>query len=188
MTRLLAILVLLGSQRLAEPCGETSACVAWLTGNTPATVISPVPAEITGRWAASMGLGGSTLYSFHDGTYIYTEWTDLFPETIYDKGRWQITGSVVVLTPDADVKWQPKTDRRYVLARIEGVAAPVLLGLDQSLQILKTLMASEPDNAAGYARAAGLPRKASLAAHETRGLRSRLMRDAWRPSFFDAAK
>ncbi len=56
-------------------------------------------------------LSGDDLYLFPDGTYIYCEWADIQPLTIYDKGRWIFANGAVELKSDPDVTWDPGADR-----------------------------------------------------------------------------
>jgi hypothetical protein len=67
--------------------------------------------QIAGRYtrespdlAAMMGgggfLSGSNLYLLRDGSYFYTEWADISPEAILDKGHWFEHKDVLELKPD----------------------------------------------------------------------------------------
>src|ERR1700741_1698732 len=51
-------------------------------------------------------LSGDDLYLFPDKTYIYLEWTDILPETVYDKGAWSFDGRFVRLYTDGSVPKQ----------------------------------------------------------------------------------
>src|SRR6266478_8010109 len=62
-------------------------------------------------------LSGSDLYLFPDGTYIYCEWADIEPVTIYDKGTWALVEGLVGLKSDQEVNWNPHVQRKFVLAR-----------------------------------------------------------------------
>src|SRR6266699_5616844 len=50
------------------------------------------------------GLSGDDLHLFPDGTYIYCEWADIMPVTVYDKGMWRMSGLTIELTSDAEVR------------------------------------------------------------------------------------
>ena len=171
--------------QLSAAC-EVADCLSWLVANTPAEIVEPNSREFVGQWGHDAKLAGTEFYVFSDHSYAYAEWTDLFPLTIYDKGRWRVEGSVLILSPDQDVKWNPKTDRRFVLLKATAGSSPSVLGLDRQLQILKTVLAKEPAEAAGYLRAASLRLTHSLPASSTKSLRSTLLRRASRPSFFQS--
>lgn len=42
-------------------------------------------------------LSGSNLYLLPDGRFIYTEWADVAPESVYETGTWKIVGSSLLL-------------------------------------------------------------------------------------------
>lgn len=73
--------------------------------------------QLAGRYSAEtpelaemMGggyLGGSSLYLFWNGSYMYSEWTDISPETIEDQGRWFRSADMLELKSD-DLRHEPK--------------------------------------------------------------------------------
>lgn len=67
--------------------------------------------EVAGRYTTEthelkeiMGGGGDlfgdSLFLFRDGTYIYAEWTDVFPESVVDSGRWSLAADLLELNSD----------------------------------------------------------------------------------------
>ena len=44
-------------------------------------------------------LAGEDLYVFADNSYIYCKWADVMPNTIFDKGRWNLGGGVLNSNP-----------------------------------------------------------------------------------------
>jgi len=115
---------------------------------------SVTPAAIVGRYsrqtpqlASLIGggfLGGENLYLFWDGRYVYTEWADVEPETIYETGLWYRDGSLVVLKADDSGKpSRPPRDAHFVLFRLSKPAGDVRL-VGAALQV-KALEQSSGD-------------------------------------------
>jgi hypothetical protein len=80
--------------------------------------------QIAGRYtretsdlAAMMGgggfLSGSNLYLLRDGSYFYTEWADISPEAILDKGRWFLHKDVLELKPDGPERKEAYAHEHY---------------------------------------------------------------------------
>jgi hypothetical protein len=83
---------------------------------------------LSGHYDMGPGLSGENLYLFPDGTYLDTQWADIFPETICDEGSWGCQDGWVVLRTDGpkdngprmflpltarlnEVRWGDRTDR-----------------------------------------------------------------------------
>jgi hypothetical protein len=50
------------------------------------------------------GLSGDTLYLFPDGTYLCTEWADILPMEICDRGLWECQDGLLALHSDGDLQ------------------------------------------------------------------------------------
>jgi hypothetical protein len=138
------------------------------------------PAELTKRLGGVLP-GGNDLYLFPDGSYIYTEWDDLLPPTIYDKGKWILRGGFLDLASDPDVIWQPNVERRHLLIRRLGHEEEVMsvgakkalhnfeknAGNDPGFMLLRIGRVREERFNKGFAE-----------------VKARLMREAWDPWFF----
>ncbi len=59
---------------------------------------------LVGHYSKGPGLAGAELFLFSDGTYIYTVWADISPETMHDIGRWRVVDGFVKLTSDKSVR------------------------------------------------------------------------------------
>ncbi len=169
-----------------EALAEVGECIRWIEASLPATAIEAGPKDVVGHWSHGTGFGSSHLYLFPDLTYIYAQSADVFPLTIYDKGRWRIEDRAVLLTSDADVKWDPRTDRRYLaLINQERDHTRVVLGIDQRLEALKKMLAEEPARS-GYLHAASLQWEEPISLRQGTRIRAQLMKRAWRPAFFES--
>jgi hypothetical protein len=160
-------------------------------GAKASVVLADVSREqLMGTWAEGgvPGLSGSNLYLFPDGSYVYTEWADVLPETIYDKGRWKCALGVLALVPDADITSDPKTHRRYLVLQLRGAAGnaephTVLLGAeaDESLGLL----GREPADVVGYLEPCAF-RRTPWSRGEAAKVKARFGKGSpsWRPCFF----
>ena len=171
-----------------QTVSEIGQSVRWIEASVSAVAIEARPIDVVGHWSHSTGFGSSHLYVFPDLTYIYARSADVFPLTIYDKGRWRIEEQAVLLSSDADVRWDPETDHRYLaLLDQEAESTRVMMGIDRSLQILKKILADEPARS-GYLRAASLQWKEPISPGQVSRIRAQLMKLAWRPAFFESPK
>jgi hypothetical protein len=124
-------------------------------------------------------LSGDDLYLFPDGTFIYCEWADVQPLTIYDKGQWTFTNGAVELKSDPDVTWDPEADRTYIAVRRQSHKKEVLLiGLHSDLPHFEEQAADDPESMlliVAKGRRTGLTR-----AQSTR-VKARLLKESWHP-------
>jgi len=127
-------------------------------------------------------LSGDDLYLFPDGTYIYCEWADIQPLTIYDKGRWIFANGAVELKSDPDVTWDPGADRTYVAVRRRSKKKEVLLlGVHSDLPRFEAESQDNPELTLLYV-AKG--RDSTITRSKTAGVKARLLRESWRPEYF----
>jgi len=75
-----------------------------------------------GHYSSGSGLSGSELYLFPDGTYMYTEWADIFPETLYDRGTWLCSESLIRLSSDGTLSMVSPKDKVYVALYYDGTS------------------------------------------------------------------
>jgi hypothetical protein len=131
-------------------------------------------------------LDGDDLYLFPDGTYIYCAWTDIAPVTIRDKGRWVVSGNEIELTSDPDIKWYPRAERHYLLARRRSPRREVLaIGIDRDLTYFEQ---NAMDNPNFMLLLLSKTRIAGISSKDSAALREKLMREAWHPDFFTTEK
>lgn len=124
-------------------------------------------------------LNGDDLYLFPDGTFIYCEWADIQPLTIYDKGRWTFTNGAVELKSDTDVTWDPKADRTYVAVRRRAHEKEVLLiGLHSDLPHFEQEARDDPES---MLLIVSKGRRAALTQGEGRRVKARLLKESWHP-------
>jgi len=137
-----------------------------------------------GAWSSGGGLTGCQLYVFQDDSYVYTEWGCLEPETIHDKGSWQVTRGVLTLASDSDVTWQPSGDRKYATFRLTNSPRQLLIGLDFQLRVFESVVREMPTHAATLLTLASFRRDREWRAGEGLLLKSQLMKRNWRPEYF----
>lgn len=148
----------------------------------------PEAKSLAGDWRQGGGLAGSDLYLFGDSSYIYTQWNDIQPETIHDKGSWTLDAGLLVLAPDADVTWQPKTDRRFlVLQSTDDKPENLLFGLAQGLSVFEMLVADDPGRPAVWLRLSSLTRQRAWTPAEGIRAKARVMMQCSRPSHVTAS-
>ena len=132
-------------------------------------------------------LSGENLYLFTDGTYIYTEWADILPVTIFDKGTWKISIDQILLTSDSSITWKVHND--HVLTAIRRITheREVLLLGDRGLEYFEAHAHDSPDDPEFMLLINVLTLAQHLGATKGTELKFKLLRDAWRPTFFDTA-
>ena len=127
-------------------------------------------------------LSGDVLYVFPDNTYVYCEWADIMPTTVFDKGTWDISDGVLKLTSSPEIAWDPMVERRFLVVHRRAQAAEILLvGIDKELpyfeeqagddpEIMLLIVAKQRGNTISQAKAAQL--------------KAKLVRESWRPEYF----
>jgi hypothetical protein len=159
-------------------------CLKRISALVSVDVVAPTAKELYGTWSFGGGLGGSFLYLFDDETYMFTRWSDIMPETVYDKGGWQVAGSVLVLTHDPDVVWEDKpADRRFLVYRT-GSAAVRFLGLDFMLSVFERVTREVPGDHLAALKAASYNRTSRWRPGEAKRRKAELMEKCWNPEFF----
>jgi hypothetical protein len=144
---------------ISPPCSPAE-CLRRITAHVPVTPLAPSRDALAGVWKSGGGLSGFNLYLFQDLHFIHTEWADIQPETIYDKGTWRPADDVIFLSRDADITWlSPTSDSRYLIFRIADDPTTLLLGLDFRLSIFESLVRETPQRARGYLRASSFTRE-----------------------------
>jgi hypothetical protein len=127
-------------------------------------------------------LSGDDLYLFPDGAYIYCEWADIQPLTIYDKGRWTFANGAVGLKSDPDVTWDPEADRTYVAVRRRSEKKEILLvGLHSDLLRFEVESQDNPELTLLYV---AKKRDSTITRSKSARVKARLLRESWRPEYF----
>jgi hypothetical protein len=187
-----ALLILLATE--SSPSGADA--LARLQARVQVAALGLEPESIAGKYTSASEevashwggghLSGEDLHLFPDHTYIYCEWADIEPETVYDKGTWSAVGSVVELRSDPEVSWAKsasrKLGRRYLGVRRAGRKQDALLvGLPGALEYFESEAKDDP----GFMLLiVGLLRTERYSSSKAARVKSRLMRDAWRPEYF----
>src|SRR5262245_7629866 len=187
MSSVAAILVAVAQSTSA--C-DPAVCLERIASRAAVTLMDASRVELTGEWTSGGGLAGETLYLFADGSFIYSEWADVQPETVYDKGHWALSDGVLQLAPDADITWESDSDRRFLCLKDGQTSRPVLLGIDVSLQRLEELADANPGLGSGddWLRAVAFTRRKALDLGESRKVKARVLRDAWRPDHHERSQ
>ena len=149
---------------------------------------SPTSGELVGTWSFGGELGGSFLYLFEDQTYIFTEWADIMPETVYHKGTWQVVDSVITLAVDADVTWDRPSDFRFLVYQATGAAGVRLLGLDRMLTILEQSIRDMPGHNDLALKAASFSRRSGRKPGESSRRKADIMKKCWNPDYYAGPK
>jgi hypothetical protein len=124
-------------------------------------------------------LSGDDLYLFADGTFIYCQWSDIQPLTIYDKGQWTFANGDVELKSDLDVTWNPEADRTYIAVRRRSHRKEILLvGLRSDLAHFEREVRDDPES---MLLIVSKERKAALTLAEGKKIKARLLRESWHP-------
>jgi hypothetical protein len=154
----------------------------------PETSLSPL--RIAGRYSnpskelvklVGPPLRGNNLYIFPDNTYVYCEWADIMPTTVFDRGTWSFSETVLRLKSAPEITWDPHLERRFLAAhrptRIEEI---LLVGIDEDLPYFEEKAGNDPELMlliiAGQ-------REQAIGQAESAKLKASLMRDGWKPDF-----
>ena len=167
-----------------------------LRAKTPVeAVATPSLAELAGRFTTTskeLGkrvgpfLAGDDLYLFPDGTYIYCEWADIEPVTVHDMGTWSVEEGLVELKSGPEVTWDPGEyrwyDRRYVAVRRSSRNNEVLLvGIEHTLPYFEKKAGNDP---AFMLLVNAKKRETTINRAEAKPLKIRLLKESWRPEYF----
>jgi hypothetical protein len=188
--RTILVILTLAAAQISTPAGSDA--FKRLAVRLPLHLVQTTAAtDLAGRYTgqtselrARVGpfLTGEDLYLFPDGSYVYCEWGDVMPRTIYDKGQWSATGGVLELRSDADIRWEPGIDRRHIMIRRPGRKDEIMLvGLLDDVEYFEQKASDDPELMlliVGMARTEVLTQKTSGA------VKARLMKEAWKPAFF----
>jgi hypothetical protein len=170
--------------------------LARLQARVSVTPIVGSPITLAGRYTSASDelarywggghLSGEDLHLFPDGTYLYCEWADVEPMTVYDKGSWHVQGSTLELASDPDIVWAPNAERRYVAVQRSGRRNDaILVGVERALPTIESETKEDP----GFALLlAGLLRAERYSGAKAVQAKARLMRTAWRPDYFRLGK
>ena len=160
-----ALIVCASWPTFAQERCEPAKCLEAIRARADVRLVALPAADVAGLWTnGDGGLSGESLYLFPDGSFVYTEWADIQPETIYDKGTWRLESGVLDLSPDTDITWKQTWERRYLLVRLgSDRGSPVLMGIDDG---------------------PGLVRRTRLDERGSRARKAALFPGAWRPGWF----
>lgn len=92
-------------------------------------------------------LGGSNLYLFFDGRYIYSEWADVEPETLYEKGVWRLVDGVLHLEAELVARKSVHLrDRSFVLCthRFGSATKLRLIGTQEQVRFIEGSESNDP--------------------------------------------
>ena len=111
----------------------------------PETSLSPL--RIAGRYSnpskelikrVGPALAGNNLYNFPDNTYVYCEWADVMPSTVFDRGTWSFSETVLHLESAPEITWDPHLERRFLAVhRPPRTEETLLVGIDEGLPYLR---------------------------------------------------
>ena len=127
-------------------------------------------------------LSGEDLYLFPDGTYIYCEWADIEPVTVYDKGTWLFAYDRLVLESDPAITWDLRRESQYVALRRSAHPKEVMLvGLQNRLPTFEREAKDDPEL---MLLIVAFALESPITPSEAVGLRKKLMVESWRPEYF----
>jgi hypothetical protein len=95
-------------------------------------------------------LSGDSMYLFRDGSFLYTEWADVFPEAVMGRGRWSLHDDLLELQSDSvAVKKGGLQDTDYVVFcfRESGRRALRIIGKNRELDQLEKHFVEDPGTA-----------------------------------------
>ena len=182
----LLLVQLIGLQSAASPLDRVRAKIAV----EPVTNLTP--AQFAGQYRnpskelinrVGPPLSGNDLYIFPDGIFVYCEWDDIMPTTVFDKGTWSLSGDILELKSAIEVTWSPHLERRFLAVRRQSHSGEILLiAIDgDDLQYFEKEAKDDPEL---MLLIVSRQRDKTISQAETAKLRAKLMREGWRPGFF----
>jgi hypothetical protein len=175
--------------QLAQPAGQPLDRIRAKTPFDPETNLTSL--QIAGQYAnpskeliklIGPPLSGNNLYIFPDNTYIFCEWADIMQNTIYDKGIWSLSDNVIEFKSDSEIRWNPELERKFlVLHRASHPKEILLVGIASGLSYFEKGAGNDPE---AMLLIVGKQREKKISQTEVAELKTRLMREAWRPTFF----
>lgn len=128
-------------------------------------------------------MGSENLFLFPDKTYIFTSVSDIPPDTISDKGTWNLDADILRLESDKDITWKSmRVERRHIVVRRRGHDNELfLVGLDWQLPYFERKAKDDPEF---MFLLCSLKREKTISAEETETLRKKLMKEKWHPDFY----
>jgi hypothetical protein len=185
VTFLIFLLHLVSSQSASHPLDRIRAKTAV---DPVASLTSP---QIAGQYAnpskeliklVGPPLRGNNLYIFPDNTYVFCKWADIMQNTVYDKGTWSFSDSVIELKSDPEIRWDPELERKFlVIHRSSHPEEILLVGIETELSSFEKKAGDDPET---MLLIVGKQREKTISRTEIAKLRARLMREAWRPASF----
>jgi hypothetical protein len=155
----------------------------------PVTDLTPL--KIAGQYAnpgkelvrrIGGALSGDVLYIFPDNTYVYCEWADIMPTTVFDKGTWDISDGILKLTSSPEITWNPGVERRFLVVHRRSHAAEVLLvGIDKKLPYFEEQSGDDPET---MLLIVAKQRGNTISQAKAVQLKAKLMSESWRPEYF----
>jgi len=128
------------------------------------------------------GTSGSLFYIFPDGTYLYTKWADIMPETIYEKGHWEINDSFITFIGDNSLSKERSTSEKYLPIRMENNNI-LIMGNKWDYHYFSTHY-FDGDDPAFIMLVATHEKIKNISNVEIEPLKAELMERAWKPWFF----
>jgi hypothetical protein len=122
----------------------------------PVEVVKPsLVADLAGHYTTASSelrkqvggfLSGENLYLFADQTYVYCEWGDIEPLTLYDSGTWAVASGQVTLRSDPARKWHSRLEKTYLAVRRAGRPQDsILVGLTERLSYFEDEARDDPE-------------------------------------------
>jgi hypothetical protein len=185
LTILILVLQLASGQSSVSPLARLRAKIAI----DPVTDLTPV--KIAGQYEnpgkelirhIGGALSGDVLYIFPDNTYVYCEWADIMPTTIFDKGTWDLSDGVLKLTSSPEITWRPVVERQFVVVhRRSHVGEILLVGIDKELPYFEEKAGADPDT---MLLIVAKQREKRISQAKAAQVKAELMRKSWRPEYF----
>jgi hypothetical protein len=185
--KVVAFLIIACLQVVAVP--SAGDLVRRIQAKTPVEAILPA-VEVAGKYSyppeeirkrAGPPMSGNDLYLFPDKTYVYCEWGDILPNTIYDKGNWSFSKGILDLKSDLELPWNTDPDWRFLVVHRSSHADEILLVEIESLPYFEKKAGRDPEF---MLLLVAKQRESVINATEGPQLKVGLMREAWKPDSF----